>query len=204
MTKQMTYGGHTKALLILGLPLIGSHLAQMVIQVTDTVMMGWYGVEELAGIVLASSMFFLFFIIGSGFSFAVMPMVANAASAGDDLEVRRVTRMGLWASALYVIIAMPFLWWSKALLLAVGQDPIVAGFAQDYLRIAAFGLLPSLFIMVMKSYLAALERTQIVLWVTIIAAVINAVLNYMLIFGHWGAPEPVSYTHLTLPTIYSV
>jgi MATE family multidrug resistance protein len=88
-----------------------------------------------------------------------------------------------------VIVAMPFLWWSEALLLAVGQDLIVAGFAQDYLRIAAFGLLPSLFIMVMKSYLAALERTQIVLWVTIIAAVINAVLNYMLIFGHWGAPE---------------
>lgn len=185
----MTYGGHAKALLILGLPLIGSHVAQMLIQVTDTVMMGWYGVEELAAIVLASSVFFLFFIVGSGFSFAVMPMVANAASAGDDTEVRRVTRMGLWASAMYVFFALPFLWWSKAMFLALGQDPIVAGFAQDYLRIAAFGLLPSLFIMVMKSYLSALERTQIVLWVTIIATVVNAVLNYMLIFGHWGAPE---------------
>ena len=185
----MTYNGHAKAVLILGLPLIGSHIAQMAIQMTDTVMMGWYGVEELAAIVLASSMFFLLFIVGAGFSFAVMPMVASAASAGDDAQVRRVTRMGLWTSALYAVFAMPFMWWSKALLLALGQEPVVAGFAQDYLRIAAFGLLPSLFIMVMKSYLAAMERTQIVLWVTLAGAVLNALLNYALIFGNWGAPE---------------
>ena len=152
-------------------------------------MMGWYGVPELAAIVLASSMFFLFFIVGAGFSFAVMPMVANAAGAGDDVEVRRVTRMGLWASTFYMVVAWPFMWWSKTLLLALGQDPVVAGFAQDYLRIAAFGMLPSLFVMVLKSYLAALERAQVVLWVTLAGAVLNAVLNYMLIFGNWGAPE---------------
>ncbi|MFK5996717.1 MAG: MATE family efflux transporter [Rhodobacterales bacterium] len=189
MNHPLTYTGHAKAVLILGLPLIGSHIAQMAIQMTDTVMMGWYGVEELAAIVLASSMFFLLFIVGAGFAFAVMPMVANAASAGDDAQVRRVTRMGLWASAFYMIVAWPFMWWSKAWLLALGQDAVVAGFAQNYLRIAAFGMLPSLFIMVLKSYLAALERAQVVLWVTLAGAVLNGVLNYALIFGHWGAPE---------------
>jgi MATE family multidrug resistance protein len=43
--------------------------------------------------------------------------------------------------------------------------------------------------MVIKSYLAALERTQIVLWVTIAGAIVNGLLDYALIFGHWGAPE---------------
>ncbi len=185
----MTYNGHAKAVLVLGLPLIGSHIAQIAIGMTDTVMMGWYGVEDLAAIVLASSMFFLLFIVGSGFAFAVMPMVANAAGADDDVQVRRVTRMGFWASALFAIFVMPILWWSKALLLMLGQEPGVAGLAQDYLRITAFGLLPSLFVMVIKSYLAALERTQIVLWVTIAGAVVNGFLNYALIFGNWGAPE---------------
>lgn len=189
MTQPMTHTGHAKAVLILGLPLIGSHMAQMAIQVTDTVMMGWYGVEELAALVLASSLFFMVFIVGAGFSIAVMPMVANAASAGNDAQVRRVTRMGFWASALYVVFALPFMLWSKAVLLALGQDPVVAGFAQDYLRIAAIGLFPSLLIMVMKSYLAAMERAQIVLWVTVIGAILNCLLNYALIFGNWGAPE---------------
>jgi MATE family multidrug resistance protein len=43
--------------------------------------------------------------------------------------------------------------------------------------------------MVLKSYLAALERTQVVLWITVLAAVTNALVNYALIFGNWGAPE---------------
>jgi len=189
MTHPTTYSGHAKAVLILGLPLIGSHIAQMAIQITDTVMMGWYGVPDLAAMVLAGSVFFLLFIVGSGFAFAVMPMVANAAGANDDAQVRRVTRMGFWASAFFAVFVLPIMWWSKALLLLLGQEPVVASLAQDYLRIAAAGLLPSLFVMVIKSYLAALERTQIVLWVTIVGAVLNGVLNYALIFGNWGAPE---------------
>ncbi len=189
MNHPTTYSGHAKAVLILGLPLIGSHIAQIAIQMTDTVMMGWYGVTELAGIVLASSMFFLLFIVGAGFSFAVMPMVANAVGADDDMQVRRVTRMGFWASAFYVVLILPIMWWSKALLLTLGQEPAVAAFAQDYLRITGIGLFPSLFVMVIKAYLAALERTQIVLWVTIAGAIVNGLLDYALIFGHWGAPE---------------
>ena len=65
----------------------------------------------------------------------------------------------------------------------------VAAMAQDYLRIAGFGMVPALLIMVLKSYLAALERTQVVFWVTLISLGVNVVLNWMLIFGHWGAPE---------------
>jgi len=185
----MTYRGHSKAVLVLGIPLIGSHLAQMVIGMTDTVMMGWYGVEDLAAMVLASSMFFLLFIVGAGFSFAVMPMVANAASAGDDVQIRRVTRMGFWASVFFAILVLPIMWWSGALFLGLGQEPVVAQLSQDYLRITAIGLFPSLFVMVIKSYLAALERTQIVLWVTVAGALVNGILNYALIFGNWGAPE---------------
>ena len=189
MTQTMTYHGHAKAVLTLGLPLIGSNIAQMAISMTDTVMMGWYGVPELAAIVLASSLFFLLFIVGSGFAFAVMPMVATAVGAGDDMQVRRITRMGFWASSLYVVLVLPIMWWSKTVLLALGQEPAVAELAQDYLRITGFGLFPSLFVMVIKSYLSALERTQIVLWVTVAGALVNGFLNYALIFGHWGAPE---------------
>jgi len=190
MTHQiLTYRGHTKAILTLGLPIVGSHVAQLAITTTDTVMMGWYGVEELAGLVLAGSMYFVIFLVGAAFSFALLPMVANASERGDDVAVHRITRMGLWASALYVFILLPFMWWSKPWLLALGQEGLTAQFAQDYLRIVGFGLFPALFLMVMKNYLAALERTQFMLWLTVISAVVNAVLNYMLVFGNWGAPE---------------
>jgi MATE family multidrug resistance protein len=180
---------HARALLTLGLPLVGSHLAQMALHVTDTVMLGWYGVVELAAVVLGASAFFIVFILGSGFGQAVMPMVAQALGRGDEVQVRRDTRMGLWLSIGFGIACYPVFWWSGAILLALGQQPDVSALAQDYLRIAGLGMLPALLVMALKSYLAALERTQVVLWITLTAVVLNAGINYALIFGNWGAPE---------------
>lgn len=186
---QMSYGGHVRALSILGLPLIGGHIAQFAIGLTDTVMLGWYGVAELAAVTLAQSFFFVWFILGAGFAFAVMPMVASAAARDDHRRIRRSTRMGLWLSVVYGALSMPLMWYSEAILLAAGQEPQVAADAGTYLRIAGWGIFPALLVMVLKSYLAGLERTQVVLWITVMAAVVNAVVNYVLIFGHLGLPE---------------
>ena len=180
---------HAKAVLTLGLPIIGSHLAQMALHVTDTVMLGWYGVTELAAVVLGASAFFIVFILGSGFGQAILPMVAQALGRKDETQVRRDTRMGLWLSFLFGAACYPIFWWSGPILLALGQQPDVSALAQEYLRIAGFGMIPALLVMALKSYLSALERTQVVLWITLAAAVANAGINWMLIFGNWGAPE---------------
>ena len=74
----MTLLQHFRATLALGLPLIGGQLAQTAIGLTDTVMMGWYGVPELAAVALGASFFHLVLILGMGFALAVMPMVATA------------------------------------------------------------------------------------------------------------------------------
>ncbi|MBO9449971.1 MATE family efflux transporter [Tropicibacter sp. R16_0] len=185
----MTYGGHARAIAILGLPLIGGHLAQFAIGLTDTVMLGWYGVEELAAVTLAGSYFFILFMVGGGLAMAIMPLVAASDAQGDDTSIRRVTRMGLWQTAMFGVMAMGMLWWSEPILLLLGQKPDVAGLAAEYLRVAGWGMFPALWVMVLKSYLAGLERTQIVLWITVLAAIVNAIGNYALIFGNWGAPE---------------
>lgn len=189
MTTRMSYVAHARAVAVLGLPLIGGNLAQMAIGLTDTVMLGWYGVEALAAVTLASSYFFVFFLMGAGFGWAVMPLVAAAESADDQTSVRRSTRMGLWLSVAYSMAAMPLFWWAGPILIALGQEPEVAGLAAAYLSVAGWGIFPALLVMVMKSYLAALERTQVVLWITILAALVNAAADYALIFGNWGAPR---------------
>ena len=188
-TPAMGNAAHARAVLVLGLPLIGSHVAQMALQVTDAVMLGWYGVVPLAAGTLGATLFFTVFIFGSGFAWAVMPMVAHASASGDDTELRRVTRMGLWLSAGFAALVLPLFWFSGPILRALGQAPEVTVLGQDYLRVVGFGMLPALLVMVLKSYLAALERTQVVLWVTVAGAVLNAGLNWVLIFGNLGAPE---------------
>lgn len=185
----MSWQKHITATLILGLPLIGSHLAQMATNITDVIMLGWYSVEALAATVLATQIWFVVFIVGSGFSLAVMPMVATAQGQQDYQTVRRSVRMGGWMTLAYFVLIISPLWFFEAILLALGQAPDLAALAQDYMRIALWGMCPAMLIMLLKSYLSALERTQIVLWATVGGALLNALADYVLIFGYWGAPK---------------
>lgn len=189
MAPQMTLAAHLRATLTLGLPLIGSQLAQFLIQLTDTVMIGWYGVTELAALVLATSLLTVLIIFGAGFAWAVMPLVAAAAERGDTDQVRRVTRMGLWASLAFCALALPPILLVPDIFDRLGQPPEVARAARTYLVIAAWGLVPALVTMLLRSYLSALEHARIVLWATVAGVVANAGLNWVLIFGKLGAPS---------------
>ncbi len=189
MTRTISTSAHARATLVLGLPLIGSSLAQMALHVVDTVMLGWYGVVALAAGVLGSSTFFILFVLGSGFAKAVLPMVAQSRATGDEVQVRRSARMGLWLSGAFGVAIYPVFWWSEPILLALGQQPDVAAIGQDYLRIVGLGMVPALWVAVLQSWLAALGRTQMVLWVTVAAVGLNIAVNWALIFGNWGFPE---------------
>ena len=180
---------NARAVLVLGLPLIGSHVAQFALHVTDTIMLGWYTVTALAAGALGATVFFVLFTLGMGFAQAVMPMVASSAASGQDTEVRRVTRMGMWLSLFYSALALPLFVFSAPLLAALGQDPDVAVQGGSYLAIVGLGLAPALVAMVLKSYLAALGRTQVVFWATIIGVFVNIAVNWLLIFGNLGFPE---------------
>ena len=180
---------HARAILVLGLPIVGSHLAQMALHVTDTVLLGRYSVNALAAVVIGSTSFFVVFIFGSGFAQAVMPLVASAVGRGDAAQVRRDARMGMWLSLGFGVLTYPLFWYSGDWLRALGQKPEVAALGQDFLRIAGWGMIPALLVMALKSYLSALRRTQVVLWVTVAAVGVNLIIAYPLIFGLWGAPE---------------
>lgn len=178
-----------RALMTLGLPLVGSAVAGFLIHMTDTIMLGWYDVVSLAAATIGTSYFFNIFILGAGFGNAVLPLVAAAMAAGDEVRVRRATRMAFWLSLGFTLLTLPLLWWSEAVMLAIGQAPEVAAEAQAYLRIAMWGMFPWLAVNVLRAYLSAQHLTAVQLWVTLAGVGLNAVVNYALIFGNWGMPE---------------
>ncbi|CTQ50266.1 MATE family efflux transporter [Jannaschia donghaensis] len=180
---------HLRRTLILGLPLVGSQVGQVMIGLTDTLMLGRYSVEALAASTICHSAFFTLFVLGSGFAVACMPMAASALGQNDETQVRRVARMGLWLSLLTGLVMMPLFFWSGPILLALGQTAEVAAGGQDYLRIAGWGMVPALLLATFRSHLSALERTRIVFWATLLAAGLNVVVNWLLIFGNLGFPE---------------
>ncbi|PHR17079.1 MAG: MATE family efflux transporter [Hoeflea sp.] len=184
-----SWSAHIWATLALGLPLVGTQIAQIAIATTDVVMLGWYGTEELAATVLGSQAFFIVFIFGSGFASAILPLAAQAEGRNDPTHVRRSVRMGMWILLIYSVLAMPFLWQLEPALIALGQKPELAALASDYIRIAQWGMFPAVMMMALRSFFAARSRAAIVLWSALVGTVVNAILNYGLIFGNFGWPE---------------
>lgn len=186
---QLSYLEHLRALIKLAIPLAASQLAYFSLHATDTIMLGWYNVTTLAASVLGAASFYLIFVLGAGFAKAITPIVAAHYAKQDMRQAMRVGRMGLWISFIFGLSTYGFFWWSGSVFLALGQNPDVASEAQDYLRVVGLGIIPSLFVMVLGNYLAAFEKPQVVLWITIGAIPLNFLLNWILIFGNFGAPN---------------
>ena len=188
-TQDNSWPSHFRASLALGLPLIGTQLAQMGINFVDLVMLGWLGVDDLAASVLATTLFFIVLVAGFGLAQAAMPLVAQAIGQGDSRMIRRSVRMGLWLCGIYSIAMMPVLWFAEPILLAMGQEPALAARASEYVHVVQWSVFPVLLVATLRSYLSALELMQIILWVTIVSLGLNALLNWMFIFGNFGAPR---------------
>ncbi len=116
------------------------------------------------------------------------PLAAHALGGGDRRAAGRVAGAGL---ALAILLALPFiaaLTSLDLLLRALGYDPELAAEIGRYLRAIAWGAPAFLGFAVMRSLLAALSHTRSVMAVLLICVAGNMALNWVLIFGHLGAP----------------
>lgn len=187
--QQNTLHGHISASLKLGIPLVIAQIAHMLITVIDTIMLGWLGVDELAAGTLASQLFFVFLIFALGFGTAIMPLVSGALGKGNDKEVRRSARMGLWALfGLSVIFLVP-LHFTQEILISIKQQDHLANLAGNYMDIAKWSIVPAFLLVGLRNFLTAIEQAKIVMWFTLTTTALNAFLNYVLIFGNFGAPR---------------
>jgi MATE family multidrug resistance protein len=180
-----------RELLKLSGPLILTQLAQMAIGVTDTTMLARFSTTALAGAVLGNTLFYFCWILGSGPTAAVSPMIAQILG-GDPTntrDVRAAARMGFWSVVMIAAPLMAFLWCARPILILLGQSPELAEAASRFVVPLSFGLPFSLGYQVLRNYSTALSKPNASLIVVSFAVVFNGVLDYALIFGHFGAPR---------------
>lgn len=180
---------HLTQTLKLSVPLVGIQLAQAAIGITDTLMVGQLGAAELAALALATAFFFALFIVGLGLIQAVLPLAAEAQGAEDPIMLRRTIRMGFWVACGYTFIALLILFNTESILLFAGQKPETVAHATDYIAIAQWALLPMLLFMNLRAFYTVLDQANVMFVINIVGVLANILLNYMFIFGHWGAPE---------------
>ncbi|WP_439602225.1 MATE family efflux transporter [Devosia sp.] len=178
-----------RASFALAWPLIIAQLAQNLLFTTDVVLMGWLGPKYLAAGTLAGAFLVPFQLTGIGIVGAVAPLVAQARGRGDTKAVRRIVRQGFWVAILVATLLVPIVLNIRPIYLAIGQDPEVTALAESYMFAGFWMLYPALGIMVVRSFLSAFAATRIILVVTIIGVLVNALLAYTLIFGHFGFPR---------------
>jgi MATE family multidrug resistance protein len=178
-----------RASFALAWPLIVAQLAQNLLFTTDVVLMGWLGPKYLAAGTLAGAFLMPFQLTGIGIVGAVAPLVAQARGRGDTKAVRRIVRQGFWVAILVATLLVPIVLNIRPIYLAIGQDPEVTALAESYMFAGFWMLYPALGIMVVRSFLSAFAATQVILVVTVIGVLVNGVLAYALIFGHFGFPR---------------
>ena len=180
---------YIRSLFLLSLPLIGGHIAQILIGVGDTLIVGRYSTESLAALVLGTTIFFIIFIFGAGFSFAVVALVSTAKSESDTVKIRRITRMALWLSFAFGLFVFPIFLFSETVLLFLGQELNLAILASDYLIFSGIAMFPALSASVLRCYLAGLEYVKVTFYISMLAVLLNLLVNYLLVFGKLGLPE---------------
>lgn len=179
------------ATLGLAWPLILTNVAQTALQATDVLMLSWLSPEALAAGALGSNLMFVCFIAGLGLLSAISAMIAAERGRKRHAvrEVRRTVRQGFWAGCVLVVPAWLLLWNARTVLGWLGQDPVLSEAAAAYARAVMWCLLPAYLYLTLRNFVAALERPLLALVVGIAAVGVNALLNWALIFGNWGAPR---------------
>ncbi|MDQ4136232.1 MAG: MATE family efflux transporter, partial [Pseudomonadota bacterium] len=145
-----------KATLALSWPIVLTNLAQNALLTTDVMLMGWLGPDALAAGALATNLYHAVLIFGIGLVSATSPLVAEELGRRRHAvrEVRRTVRQGLWSAATISVPIWLVAWNGEEILLAIGQEPGLAAAAGAYIRALMWSVLPFLFYLVLRSYLA--------------------------------------------------
>lgn len=170
-------------------PLALAGLGSVILGLTDIIFLGQLGTEKLAGGALGNSFQFPFFLFILGVLAATTPIIAQALGGADDRTVRRCFRQSLRVAAAFGLPASLLLWYGRPILLALGQEPEIAGYAEDYLRAAVWGFVPALWYVSLRFFVSAHGQTWMVLVVNLAGVLLNIVGDYVFIFGHFGAPR---------------
>ena len=179
----------TRAVVQLAVPLALTHLSYMAIMLTDVVMMGWIGTEAIAAGSLARDFFWVLGSFAMGVLTGATPIMAQHLGAGRHIGIRPTIRNAAWLALFLTVPVSIAAWWSSPILVLFGQELQVAEDGQSYLRYLLWGLLPALWFAVLTEFLAAHARPRAVLVVTVIGIALNALLDYTLMFGNFGAPN---------------
>ena len=171
-------------------PLALANLLQMLTYAIDVMFIARLGADELAASALAVALFGLVLWALQALTGAVAPiMAAELGARGPALRpVRRSMRMALWLTAIVSVFGMGVCALLGPLMRVTGQDPHIAALATSYMDVLLWSAPLMIVAGVLRNFVATLGRPMFATLITALGIGVNALGNYMFIFGNFGAP----------------
>jgi MATE family multidrug resistance protein len=174
--------------LALAFPIIIGQLSQMLMGVTDSVMIGRLGTVPLAASAFATGVFSVFFVVGIGLLMPVAVLASREHGAGNDSAGAVWLKHGVVLAVLASVACVGLMLGLSMGFDLMGQPPEVVAAAKPFYALIAVSLLPALVFQTFRQFAEALGRPWVPMAIMLGCVGLNAVLNWILIYGRLGAP----------------
>ena len=172
------------------MPILITQVALYMMTFFDILMTGRYDTYHLAGVTIGSSFWVPVYTGLAGILMGLTPIIAQHIGAHKRDEVRPSVQQGLYvAVALAAIVYAIIVFAVTPVLEAMPLEEPVRIVAADYLKGMSIGLLPLFAYTVLRSFFDGFGATRVSMFIILLSAPINIVLNYLLIYGSLGFPE---------------
>jgi MATE family multidrug resistance protein len=176
------------AMIVLAVPVVLSELGWMAQGVVDTIMVGRLGPAAIGAVALGNAVFYTPSLFGFGLLLGLDTLVAQAYGRKDYDGCHRWLAQGIYLALLVTPAIMLALWAASYGYARFGIVAAVAAPAASYLRVLNFSTLPLLIYAASRRYLQGVGQVRVVTITFVGANLLNWAGNWMLIYGHWGAP----------------
>ncbi len=179
-----------RATLRLAAPLVVANLLHMAVFAIDVVFIARLGPTELAAASLSVSLFGLLVWSLTGLVGAASPLIAAELGARRHAvrEVRRTVRMAGWVAVIAAIAAMGMCLLGGPLMRLTGQQPGVIALAVPFLGVLMWAAIPSVLASLLRTVVSSMGRPGIGTAINAMAVAVNALGNWVFVFGHFGMP----------------
>jgi MATE family multidrug resistance protein len=169
-------------------PIVLAELGWIAMGNVDVMMVGRLGGEAIAAVSLGIAVFYTVAVCASNVLLGMDTLISHAFGAQDGNRARRSLVQSLWITLALIPLVMGIVAGCDALLVRLGVDPAVLRGAGPYLNTLNWSTPPLVLYFCLRRYLQAIGVVQPVMWVLLSANLVNLAGNWLLVFGHWGAP----------------
>lgn len=183
------YKEHYKEIIKLGIPIMLGQLGIIIVGFADNIMVGHHSSTELAAASFVNNFFNLAFIFGMGFSYGLTPIIGGLYAKKDTDKAGETLKNSLCINFIVgVLLSMCML----LLLLnldQLGQPDELIPYIIPYYTLQLFSVIFAMLFNSFKQFSDGTTDTLTPMWIMLSANVLNIIGNYILIYGHFGAPE---------------